>query len=241
MWTAQGAVGAVRWGFTDVEGGVSAPPYAGLNLGLHVGDDEAAVRENRRRLAHAWGVGLERFVFMDQCHGADVAVVGEPGAPPSVDAVVTTTPGVTLVVMVADCVPVLLADEVAGVVGAVHAGRPGMMKGVVGQAVSAMRDEGATSLRAWVGPAVCGRCYEVEVELRAQAAAVVPESATVSWTGTAAIDVPGAVVSQLIAAGVSVQWLPGCTRERMDLYSHRRQAPTGRWAGLVMLDPERMP
>lgn len=221
---------------TDRSGGVSVGPYAGLNLGSHVGDDPAAVGENRTRLAD--GLGLTdpaRLVFMDQCHGADVAVVdAPPEAPPAVDALVTTVPGLALAALVADCTPILLADTGAGVVGAVHAGRPGMVAGVVGHAVQAMRDLGARTITATVGPSVCSRCYEVPEPMRAAAAAVAPESRAVSWTGTPAIDVAAGVVAQLVAAGVTVHWVAGCARENEHLYSYRRDGTTGRYAGVIM-------
>jgi hypothetical protein len=139
----------------------------------------------------------------------------------------------------ADCVPVLLADPVAGVVGAVHAGRPGMVARVVDRAIDALVEAGADPHEtiAVVGPSVCGRCYEVPEGMRADAASVSPPSATVSWTGTPAIDVAAGVVDQLSARGIRVTWVPGCTRESHDLYSYRRDGSTGRFAGIVRLLP----
>jgi YfiH family protein len=221
--------------FTSRDGGVSASPFAALNIGGHVGDDPAAVAENRRRLAGALDVDPDRLVLMDQCHGADVAVVTDrPAAPPSVDALVTTVPGLALVALVADCTPVLLHDLDGPAVAAVHAGRPGMVKGVVRQAVSALRDLGATRLAAVVGPSVCGRCYEVPLAMREEAATVQPESRTVTWSGTPAIDVAAGVVAQLSALDVAVTWLPGCAREDDSLFSHRRDGVTGRFGGVVV-------
>lgn len=215
---------------TGRPGGVSRGPWSGLNLGLHVGDAEPDVRENRRRLAGAVGRPL---AWMDQCHGAEVAVVESvPDVAPRCDALVTTSPDLALAVLVADCVPVLLASP-EGVVAAVHAGRPGMLAGVVPAAIDAMRDLGAVSLDAVVGPSVCGRCYEVPAAMREDAARVVPVSATVSWTGTPALDVAAGVVAQLGDLGVPVTWVPGCTREREDLYSYRGSGTTGRFAGVV--------
>ena len=223
---------------SDRDGGASAGAYAGLNLGGHVGDDPAAVMTNRTRLGAGLGLDPQRLVFMDQCHGGDVAVVEErPEVPPSVDALVTTTPGLALAALVADCTPVLLADPQAGVVAAVHAGRPGMVAGVVPHAIAAMRDLGARSVTAVVGPSVCPRCYEVPLDLREAAAAVVPESRAVSWTGTPALDVAAGVVAQLVAGGVSVEWVPGCAREDSRLFSYRRDGRTGRYAGVVFRDP----
>lgn len=220
---------------TDRSGGVSEGSYAGLNLGGHVGDDPAAVLRNRALLAADLGIEPERLVFMEQCHGADIAVVSaRPAQAPAVDALVTDQPGLALVALVADCTPVLLADPDAGLVAAVHAGRPGMICGVVPAALDAMRDLGATRVAAVVGPSVCPRCYEVPLDMREAAAQVQPESRSVSWTGTPAIDVAGGVVAQLAARDVPVTWVPGCAREDERLFSHRRDGRTGRFAGLVL-------
>lgn len=229
-------LGGIRRAFTDRSGGVSQPPYAGLNLGGHVGDVSNAVQENRTRVARAIAVSPDRLVFMDQCHGSDVAVVtGRPDGPLAVDGVVTVEPDLALAVLVADCTPVLLSDERAGVIAAVHAGRPGMAKGVVLQVISAMRDVGATEIIAAVGPSVCGRCYEVPLEMREAAAAVSPESRAVSWIGTPAIDVAAGVVAQLREAGVrDLTWVAGCAREDASLFSYRRDGTTGRFAGVIV-------
>lgn len=231
--------GPLEWAFTDRSGGVSPGPFGTLNLAGHVGDDGDAVEENRRRLAASLGRRREELVFMNQCHGSEVLVVDGPwregGAPPA-DGVVTTRPGLALAVLVADCTPVLLADPSRGVIGAVHAGRPGMSGGIIDRAVSLMREAGARDIAAAVGPSVCGRCYEVPAEMRDAASIVSPESRTVSWTGTPAIDVAAGVVAQLRANDVAVQWVPGCTRESDNLYSYRRDGQTGRFAGVVQLD-----
>jgi len=220
--------GVVR-AVTDRSGGVSRGRYSGLNLGSHVDDDPDAVSANRARLTERLG---RPVVYMDQCHGAEVAVVdGVPDVAPSCDAVVTRSTEVALAVLVADCVPVLLSG--GGVVAAVHAGRPGLVAGVVPRTLAVMRELGAGEVDAVVGPSVCGRCYEVPAGMRDTAARVEPVSATVSWTGTPAIDVAAGVVAQLRAGGVEVRWVPGCSRERDDLYSYRRDGRTGRFAGVV--------
>jgi polyphenol oxidase len=227
----------VDWGFTSTRGGSSVGDFAGLNLGGHVGDDPVAVELNRGLVASTFGVQRDHLLFMAQCHGSDIALVDGPwrGGPPSVDALVTTSPDVALAVLVADCTPVLLADCVAGVAAAVHAGRPGMMAGVVGRTVDAMTELGARSIRAVVGPSVCGRCYEVPEAMRSQAAEVSPVAASISWHGTPAVDVAAGVVDQLRARSVAVQWIGGCSRESAALFSYRRQHRTGRFAGVVRL------
>jgi purine-nucleoside/S-methyl-5'-thioadenosine phosphorylase / adenosine deaminase len=231
----------VRFAFTSRHGGHSQAPFDALNLGGHA-DDPSAVEANRHSVAAALDLPRERLLFMEQCHGADVTRADGPwdGAAPRVDAVVTTRDDLAVAALTADCVPLLLADPVAGVVAAVHAGRPGMVDRVVDRAVDALAEAGATpgDTVAVVGPSVCGRCYEVPAGMRAEAAAVSPPSATVSWTGTPAIDVAAGVVDQLSLRGVRVTWVPGCTRESQDLYSYRRDGTTGRFAGIVRLLPE---
>jgi YfiH family protein len=173
-------LGGARLAFTDRRGGVSDPPYDSLNLGGHVGDDPEHVEENRRRVAAAFGVPRSHLVFMHQVHGRGVAVIDAPPADdaplPAVDALVTANPDVALVALVADCAPVLLADPVAGVVAAAHAGRAGMAAGVIDATLEAMTALGAEPARsvARVGPTVCGRCYEVPAQLRDEVGAVVP-------------------------------------------------------------------
>ncbi|MDF3288607.1 peptidoglycan editing factor PgeF [Streptomyces silvisoli] len=231
-----------HFAFTDRWGGVSAAPYEELNLGGAVGDEPRAVRENRELAAKALGLDPGAVVWMNQVHGNDVAVVTAPwdGAPvPAVDAVVTARPGLALAVLTADCVPVLLADPVAGVVAAAHSGRPGLVAGVVPAAVEAMTGLGARPDRitAFTGPSVCGRCYEVPGEMRAAVAESVPEAwARTSW-GTPAVDVAAGVHAQLARLGVARREKSHiCTLESADHFSYRRDRTTGRLAGYVWLD-----
>ncbi|MEU5684384.1 peptidoglycan editing factor PgeF [Streptomyces venezuelae] len=232
-----------HFAFTDRWGGVSAVPYEELNLGGAVGDDPESVRTNRTLAAKSLDLDPVRVVWMNQVHGRDVAVVEEPWAPdaeiPAVDAVVTTRAGLALAVLTADCTPVLLADPVAGVAAAAHAGRPGMLAGVVPAAVEAMVQLGAEPGRivARTGPAVCGRCYEVPEAMRADAAAIEPAAyAETSW-GTPAVDVTAGVHAQLERLGVrDREQSPVCTLESGDHFSYRRDRTTGRLAGYVWLD-----
>jgi YfiH family protein len=189
-------------------------------------------------------------VLMRQVHGTDVHVVRSAeveqaahGAGPAAtaDALVTTERGVALVVRVADCVPVVLAGRSADtsrptVAAVAHAGRVGMVAGIVPRTVRAMREAGASTVTAWVGPHICGRCYEVPESMRAEVAAAVPEAAgTTSW-GTPAVDVGAGVRAQLVAEQVEVVSVGGCTREREDLHSYRRDGDrSGRMAGIGWL------
>jgi polyphenol oxidase len=236
------SVSGAHFAFTDRWGGVSAAPYEELNLGGAVGDTPEAVRGNRELAAKSLGLDAGRVVWMNQVHGADVAVVDEPWGErpvPEVDAIVTVRRGLALAVLTADCVPVLLADPVAGVVAAAHAGRPGMTKGVVPAAVRAMTALGAEPERivARTGPAVCGRCYEVPEQMRAEVAAVEPAAHAVTGWGTPAVDVSAGVHAQLDRLGVCDRaQSPVCTLESDDHFSYRRDRTTGRLAGYVWLD-----
>ena len=171
-WPALDASG-VTAAVTARDGGVSGGPYATLNLSLSVGDNPASVRENRRRLAAALGVSPDDFVFARQVHGAGVRVVtaADQGsgayslddALESADALVTATPGVTLAILTADCLPVVLHDPVAGVLACVHAGWRGTVAGATAAAVKAMCDLGSrpSDLVAGLGPAIAGDRYQV--------------------------------------------------------------------------------
>ncbi|MGP3921655.1 peptidoglycan editing factor PgeF [Streptomyces sp. 8N616] len=238
----QHSTSGAHFAFTDRWGGVSAAPYDQLNLGGAVGDDPGAVRANRELAAKELDLDPARVVWMNQVHGRDVAVVEGPwesDGTPEVDAVVTTGRGLALAVLTADCTPVLLADPVAGVAAAAHAGRPGLVAGVVPAAVEAMLSLGAEASRitAVTGPAICGRCYEVPEEMRADVARAVPETwSTTSW-GTPAVDVTAGVLAQLARFGVEMcSTSPICTLESPDFFSYRRDRTTGRLAGYVWLD-----
>lgn len=230
--------------FTTRHGGLSGDPWSSLNLGLNVGDDPATVGRNRERIDALVGAPVS---YTTQVHGADVLVVREApersvSALGEFDASVTRARGVPLGVLVADCVPVLLADAGAGVVAVAHAGRAGVALGVVDAAVSRMVDEGARTadVVAVVGPSVCGRCYEVPQDLADAVAAAVPAARSRTTAGTPGLDLPRAVLSQARAAGVGVvHHIDRCTLTDHTFFSHRRATaagdPAGRFAGVVML------
>jgi YfiH family protein len=196
---------------------------------------------------------------MRQVHGAGVARVApgtdRPGAadrsadngsangaaelePPRADAVFTESPQVALGALVADCAPVLLADPAARLVGAAHAGRPGMVAGVVPALLAAMTQAGAEPRRmsAVIGPAICGLCYEVPAAMRADVAAAVPESACLTRKNTPGIDLRAGLRAQLQAHGVAeIADDRRCSAESAELFSYRRDGRTGRFAGLIWL------
>lgn len=247
MAIATGQLGPrVRWAFADrgaVDGVVpSTAPYDDFNVADHVGDDEAAVRAHRAALSAAVGVEGHRLVSMAPVHGNDVGEVGapQPEPVPEVDALVTRIPGIALLTVAADCVLVLLGDSGAGVVAVVHAGWRGIRSDVVGTTLAAMADLGAdpSRMRAVVGPAVCGECYDVPRERYDEVVAVAPAAASVAHDGRPGLDLRAAAVERLREAGVHVSLHGGCTQETPSLYSYRRDGLTGRHGGVVALLPE---
>jgi YfiH family protein len=231
--------GPVDLAFTDRHGGVSGAPFDSLNLALEGDDDARSCATNLRLVLDDFAPG-DDFADVRQVHGDAVDVVERRRTPdrPEADGLVTARPGVVLAVRAADCVPVLLADAEAGVIGAVHCGRPGLAAGVVPATLARMRELGAGSLTAWVGPHVCGACYEVPAAMQAEVGAVEPASvSTTSW-GTPALDLGAGVRAQLEREGVAVVDVSRCTRESPDLYSYRRDGRSaGRLAGLIRRRP----
>lgn len=228
-----------RMVFTARSGGVSASPYASFNLAEHVGDDPAAVAANRQRLREL--LRLDEIVWMEQLHTNNVTVVDGPRACPveATDAVVTTTEGLALGVLVADCTPVLLADPKARVVAAVHAGRLGARNGIVPATVEVMCDLGARPehLQVLLGPAASGRHYAVPAEMAADVEAHLPGSRTLTEQGAPGIDVRAGLIRQLMGLGITaIQADPRCTIEDTTFFSYRREGITGRQAGLIWLE-----
>ena len=229
-----------RWhGFTDRVARGSRPPYDG-NLGLHVGDDSHTVQENRHRLLSE--IGARSLCFVTQVHGNRVVTVRDPatgvveiGTP--ADGLVTANPGVAVAVLVADCVPVLIADPKAGVVGVAHAGRPGLSAGVIEAVVDAMHEEGAQANRmlAVVGPGICGSCYEVPAAMRDDEVARVPGIASITRRGTPALDLPAGAEAVLRRRGIAVSRDDRCPAEDPMLFSYRRDGRTGRFAGWAVV------
>ncbi|KRD17166.1 laccase [Mycobacterium sp. Root265] len=231
----------VRRVTTTRAGGVSARPFDTFNLGDHVGDDPAAVAANRKRLATAIGLAEDAVVWMNQVHSANVVVVDGPqdAVVDQTDALVSTTRGLALAVVTADCVPVLLADARAGVIGAAHAGRVGAQIGIVPRTVEEMVKAGASvaDISVLLGPAVSGRNYEVPAEMAAEVDAVLPGSRCRTAKGTPGLDIRAGLARQLTNLGVkAIDIDRRCTVEDTALFSHRRDAPTGRLASLVWME-----
>ena len=146
--------------FTNRHGGFSHGDYASWNLASHVGDDPADVEQNRKKLREQVG----NFAVMSQVHGDSVVVIERvPSEVPVADALITSNPDLALVVLVADCIPLLLQSE--KMVAAVHVGRAGLMNSIALKTVAKMRALGAIQISGSIGPAICGICYEVPQEL----------------------------------------------------------------------------
>jgi len=229
-------LGDVRHGFFTRRGGASSGVYAGLNCGFGSADQREAVAMNRARVATALAVAPERLLSLHQVHSAEVAVAGPEGwvDRPRADAAVTAEPGLALAVLSADCAPVLLADPVAGVVGAAHAGWRGALDGVLEAAVAAMIGLGAERgrIRAAVGPTISQRAYEVGPDFldRFRDEGEGHERFFASGPGDRLLfDLPGFVLAQLRAAGVGeAGWIGACTwSEPERFFSYRRATQAG--------------
>ena len=217
--------------FTNRHGGVSQGVYSTLNLGDHVGDIAADVLQNRGLLTALHGP----MQFMNQVHGDRVAVIEEvTDVAPTADALVTGIPGITLAVMVADCIPLLLISKQA--VAAVHVGRRGLVNNVAIKTIEVMREMGAQDISAKIGPAICGSCYEVSADIHQEVVSNFPMADSRTNAGTLALDLPRALNAVLQSAGISVDSRQcACTVEDVDSFSYRRDGVTGRQAGLVKL------
>ncbi len=245
-------LGGLPHAFSERRGGVSPAPYASLNLGPRTGDAPEHLQENRRRFLAAAGVAGRQIIAPRQTHSASVAAHhrGAPLPPAGVfdgDGVVTNAPGTAVMILAADCVPVLLADPARDVVAAVHAGWRGTAGGIARQAVAVMRSQFGCApgeLRAALGPAIGGCCYEVGPEVVTAVDAATPSAAgrlaEPRPAGKFLLDLHAANAAQLLEAGLApaqIERLPLCTSCHVDrFFSHRRERGlTGRGGALIGL------
>jgi polyphenol oxidase len=244
---------AVRHAFFCRTGGVSEGLFSSLNCGYGSGDEAAKVTENRRRAMAMLDLESGRMVTAYQVHSPDVVEVKEPWAredAPEADAMVTRERGLALGILTADCVPVLLADAQAGVVGAAHAGWKGALTGVVERTVAAMGALGAEPKRlvAGIGPAIAQRSYEVGPEFPTPFLEQDTRNADffcpAQREGHFHFDLKGYVARRLAVAGVgTIQTLPCDTcAEDARFFSyrracHRREPDYGRGLSAIYLEP----
>jgi hypothetical protein len=262
-WAQRGGVEVLTWAVFDElaldtvvttrAGGVSGPPYDSLNLALHVGDEEEAVLENRRRAAATLGAGIDDLVVANQVHGAHVEVVAEPGrgarsvldAIADIDALVTTVPGLVLTVLVADCAPVVLFDPTARVLACAHAGWRGALGGVIEATVGTMTSLGADPSRlvAGIGPSIGRERYEVGADVVAAAAGHLGEAGRFVRPGRAEhwfFDLQGAVHAILARVGIGEERIATAsidTGAPGPFFSARSEGRCGRFALLARMDP----
>ena len=245
---------------TTRHGGVSAGGYATLNLSFAVGDEAANVRENRRRAAAALGADPAHFVFAAQVHGSRAEVVsaadrgrGTLAAGDAVgpaDALVTATPGTVLATLVADCVPIILYDPAAHVLGCVHAGWRGTVARTAQAALTAMCSLGARpeDVVAGIGPSVAAGSYQVGEEVAGaardafgQQAQALLRPAPAGGPGQWLFDLPAANRHVLRTAGVpdgQIHVAATPTGPGPGLFfSHRAERPCGRFALAARLEP----
>jgi len=221
----------VNYCFTDRTGGLSTGAFLSRNVATHVGDDHATVLINRARLESDLALPIQ---FMDQVHGNAVATIdSQRVSPPTADALITRNTGIALAVMVADCIPLLLASSQT--VAAVHVGRKGLMNEVALAAIQEMRSFDATEISAVVGPSICGQCYEVSQDVYDDVTKRFPLAASKTRDGGFALDLSRALIDQLQSTGVKVVDEGRCTVEDKNLYSYRRDGVTGRQVGVVWL------
>ena len=221
----------MNYSFSDRTGGLSTGAFLSRNVATHVGDDHATVLANRARLESHLALPIQ---FMDQVHGNAVATIERQIiSPPTADALVTKSTGIGLAVMVADCIPLLLASTQT--VAAVHVGRKGLMNKVALEAIQEMHSHGATDITAVVGPSICGHCYEVSPDVYDDVVRSFPLAASKTREGGFALDLSRALIDQLQHLGVKVIDEGRCTLEDKNLYSYRRDGVTGRQVGVVWL------
>ncbi len=217
--------------FTDSTGGKSTGAFLSRNLGFHVGDQPVLVELNRLALSEEIGRPIQ---FMNQVHGNAVENIDDYSqSSPTADALVTRNPKLALAVMVADCIPLLLANETS--IAAVHVGRKGLLNGVSRNALLALRKIDSSPITAIIGPSICGKCYEVSQDIFEEVTSIFPQAQSQTPSGGFALDLAAALTHDLEADGVSVIDRSQCTVEDKFLYSYRRDGVTGRQVGLIWL------
>jgi hypothetical protein len=228
----------VRAGTTTRLGGVSNAPFDSFNLADHVGDNDASVVENRRRLAELLQMPSDP-VWLRQRHGADIIdAAADRGR--GADGAYACERGVVCAVLTADCIPLLLADDAGSEIAAVHVGWRGLIRGIAAAALACFRAP-PSQLVAWVGPHIGAASYEVGADVRDACLASIP-GAEQAFAGAGPrwnTDLPCMLRLQLRERGLRRVFESGsCTySDRVRFFSHRRDGITGRMASLIWLEP----
>jgi YfiH family protein len=239
-------------------GGFSNSPYDSLNLALHVGDDPDKVLKNRKRLAQEIGIPLDQFTIARQIHSGTVTIISEPmkgrgstnqeDAVEATDAMVTDVPGICVIILVADCVPMLFFDPARNVIGAAHAGWRGTLQFIALHTVRAMEKDFGCSpqdILVGMGPSIGSCCYQVGPEVTAQVKAVLSSHQKYirheSKDGKGYLDLQKANRDQLVEAGIrrkNIETANQCTSHNAHIFfSYRHQhGETGRFgAGICVV------
>jgi YfiH family protein len=223
--------------FTNRHGGVSTAPFWSNNLALHVKDDATAVMENRLEACKKLGVSV--LVSMDQVHGTHVEIIQtpQPHTIAKCDGLLTQRKGVGLMVLTADCTPVLLHDPETQTIGALHVGRKGAFDGIVPHAIKRMQHAFGTvpkTLHVWLGPSIGECCYEIDGEVLAYA-----KANFAPYLQGKKLNIHALITDQLYDAGVKhICANTECTCCDRNYFSYRRDGITGRQAGVIMLKKE---
>ena len=232
---------------TTRNGGCSEGPYTGLNMALHVGDTESNVLRNRELAAGAFAPDAD-FQWLRQVHGNQPAIVFQAGAAPEADSLVTTTPGIALCVLTADCLPIFVCNRAGDEAGIIHAGWRGMSAGIIENTLAAMQSE-PEDLLIWLGPAIQSRHYETGEDVReafldCAADARQQKQFKTAFTplaepGKYHADLPQLARTKLRHLGAtSISGRSHCTYgDPTRFYSHRRKTPCGRMANLICIKP----
>lgn len=233
---SSGKSGKANWSFFGRQGGVSKKPYDSLNLADHVKDDENNILKNREILAEHLSMPL---VLIGATHSANVVNVQSefPEVHPDTDALVTRETNLGIVIMSADCAPIILFDPVSHVVGVVHAGWQGMLVGVVANSIEVMFDLGAEpqNMKAIIGPTISAKNFTATQQRFDEVKDIEPSAAVKLPDGKLAIDIRKGVKSQLAKYQIKTTDLNICTFDTPDLFSFRRDPVTGRNATVAWL------
>lgn len=232
--------------FTTRHGGVSKPPYTSANLAFHVGDDPRDILENHSRLAQRIGFERNTLIHMRQIHSDRVLVVDMAmnfDTPPECDALITDEPDTPLMVMSADCTPILLYDPIGRVIGAVHAGRAGALSAILPKTIERMAQIFGTrikDIRISMGPSIHGCCYEINPQIAVDVEEKGYPEALRREGEKLFLDVNTVLLKQLHTMGISsnrIEVINECTACRSDTYFSYRadQQRTGRIAGVILL------
>jgi len=241
------ACSAIAHTFTTRHGGHSKAPYAGNNLAFHVGDDKEVVVQNHKQLAQQIGYDVMDLVHMRQIH-SDKVIIVDPKMhdfenPPECDALITNLTNIPLMVMVADCTPVLFFDPVQNVIGVAHAGRAGTLKGIVPKTIQKMHTAFGSSIDdilVVLGPSIGNCCYEIGKEIAQEVMHQGYASAVEKRLRDYYLDVKKIILHQLQESGVKhshIEDLSSCNAcHHHDYFSYRAEKQvTGRFSGIMML------